>query len=76
MNATSPAAKSSPIRTEAISATETRKSAVKSWELIMATAASRIIGIPQRIMAIHAGLKGREKLKGYDVESAIIYEGK
>ena len=23
-----------------------------------------------------AGLKGREKLKGYDVESAIIYEGK
>ena len=23
-----------------------------------------------------AGLKGRELLKGYDVESAIIYEGK
>ena len=23
-----------------------------------------------------AGLKGREKLAGYDVESAIIYEGK
>ena len=27
----------------------------------MATAASRMIGIPQRIMAIHAGLKGRGK---------------
>lgn len=23
-----------------------------------------------------AGLKGREKLKGYDVESVICYEGK
>ena len=23
-----------------------------------------------------AGLKGRERLSGYDVESAIIYEGK
>ena len=23
-----------------------------------------------------AGLKGREHLKGYDVDSAIIYEGK
>ena len=23
-----------------------------------------------------SGLKGREKLKGYDVESAIVYEGK
>ena len=25
---------------------------------------------------ISGGLKGREKLAGYDVESAIIYEGK
>ena len=23
-----------------------------------------------------AGLKGRDRLKGYDVESAIVYEGK
>lgn len=23
-----------------------------------------------------AGLKGREKLNGYDIDSAIIYEGK
>ena len=59
MKATSPAAKSSPMHTEAISARETSTSALMSKAVIRPMTASAIMGIPQRMMAAQARLKGR-----------------
>ena len=58
IKATSPAAKSSPIQTEAIRARETSTSALISKAVTRPMKASRIIGTPQRIMAIQAASKG------------------
>ena len=54
IKATSPAAKSSPIITEAIRAIETRTSAFISKAVIRPITASAIIGRPHKIMATHA----------------------
>ena len=59
MKATSPAAKSSPMLTEAISAIETSRSALTSKAVTRPMKASRIIGAPQSAIAIHAASKGR-----------------
>ena len=59
IKATSPAAKSSPIMTEAMSAMETSTSALMSKAVTSPMTASRIIGTPQRMMATQAGSKGR-----------------
>ena len=58
MNATSPAAKSSPIITDAISARETRTSALMSNAVTRPIMASNTIGRPQRMMATQAASKG------------------
>ena len=62
INATSPAAKSSPVATEAISASETSTSAFMSKTVTSPTTASSIIGTPQRIIAAQAGSKGRKSI--------------
>ena len=61
MKATSPAAKSSPMQTEAISARETSTSALMSKAVIRPITASRMMGTPHRMMATHAGSNGRGK---------------
>ena len=58
INATSPAAKSSPINTDAIKAMDTRTSALISKAVTSPITASRTIGIPQKMIAIHAASKG------------------
>ena len=58
IKATSPAAKSSPINTEAIRARDTSTSALISKEVIRPIMASKIIGTPQRIIATHAASTG------------------
>ena len=58
INATSPAAKSSSIKTEAISARDTRTSALMSNSVIRPMTASMIMGIPHRIMATQAASNG------------------
>ena len=58
INATSPAAKFSPIKTEAISARDTRTSALMSNSVIRPMTASMIMGIPHRIMATQAASNG------------------
>ena len=55
IKATSPAAKISPIMTEAISAMETSTSAFISNAVTSPITASRIMGIPHRMIAAHAG---------------------
>ena len=59
MKATSPAAKSSPMHTEAIRARDTSTSALMSKAVTRPMTASRMMGTPQRMMATHAGSKGR-----------------
>ena len=58
INATSPAAKISPMQTDAISARETSTSALMSNCVTNPTTASRIIGSPQKTIAIQAASKG------------------
>ena len=58
MNATSPAAKSSPMMTEAIRARDTKRSALISNFVMMPMKASVTIGTPQRMMATQAAEKG------------------
>ena len=58
MKATSPAAKSSPMMTEAIRARDTKRSAVISNFVMMPMKASVTIGTPQRMMATQAAEKG------------------
>ena len=70
INATSPAAKISPIQTEAINARETRTSAFISNAVMSPIMASMTIGTPQSIMAIHAASKGR----GIKLKILIIRE--
>ena len=59
INATSPAAKFSPIQTDAINASDTRTSALMSNAVTRPIIASKIIGTPQSIMETHAISKGR-----------------
>ena len=59
MKATSPAAKSSPMHTEAIRARETSTSALMSKAVTRPITASSTMGTPHRTMAIQAGSKGR-----------------
>ena len=58
INATSPAAKSSPINTEASNARDTSTSALISSSVTSPITASRMIGIPQRIIATHDASNG------------------
>ena len=55
MNATSPAAKSSPMMTDAMSAMDTSTSALMSNAVTSPMTASRMMGTPHRRMATHAG---------------------
>ena len=57
IKATSPAAKISPMITEAIRARDTNTSALMSKRVTRPSMASLMIGIPQRRMAIQAVLK-------------------
>ena len=59
IKATSPAAKSSPITTEAIKAIETNTSALISKAVIKPIIASIIIGMPHKIIATQAASKGK-----------------
>ena len=58
IKATSPAAKSSPMQTEAISARETSTSAFMSKRAASPISASRSMGTPHKMMAIQAASKG------------------
>ena len=60
MTATSPAAKYSPMMSDAISASDTSTSALMSNSVVRPMNASTIMGTPQSKTAIQAGLKGRE----------------
>ena len=66
MKATSPAAKSSPMQTEAISASETSTSALMSNAVTRPMTASRMMGMPQRMIAAHAGVERQ----GDEIENA------
>ena len=59
MKATSPAAKVSPVATEAMRASETSTSALMSKAVTSPTTASSMMGTPQRTMAAQAASKGR-----------------
>ena len=59
MNATSPAAKSSPMQTDAISASETGTSALMSNVMTRPMTASNMMGMPQRMIAAHEASNGR-----------------
>ena len=59
MKATSPAAKSSPMITEAMSAMDTSTSALMSKAVTRPMTASSMMGTPQRMMATQAASKGR-----------------
>ena len=58
MNATSPAAKSWPVATDAMSASDTSTSALMSNTVIRPMTASSIIGTPQSMIATQAASKG------------------
>ena len=58
MSATSPAAKSSPMATAAMSASDTSTSALMSNSVTSPMTAPRMMGAPHSTMAIQAGLKG------------------
>ena len=58
MKATSPAAKSSPMQTEAMRARDTSTSALMSKAVTRPMTASSTMGMPQRMMATHAASKG------------------
>ena len=60
IKATSPAAKSSPMQTEAISARDTSTSALISKAVTSPMIASRIIGTPHKIIATQAMSKGKK----------------
>ena len=62
MKATSPAAKSSPMATEAMRARDTSTSALMSKAVTRPMTASRMIGMPHRMMAIHAMSKGEGRM--------------
>ena len=53
MNATAPAAKSSPRQTDAISASETSTFALMSNAVTRQMTASKMMGMPQRMIAAH-----------------------
>lgn len=55
MNATSPAAKISPMHTDATSASDTNTSALMSNAVTRPMIASNTIGTPHRTIATHAG---------------------
>ena len=59
MNATSPAAKSSPMQTDAISASETSTSALMSNAVTRPMTASKMMGMPQRMIAAHEASNGK-----------------
>lgn len=59
MNATSPAAKSSPMQTDAISASETSTSALMSNAVTRPMTASKMMGMPQRMIAAHEVSNGK-----------------
>ena len=59
MTAISAAANVSPMRMEAISAMDTRTSARMSKRVTRPITASMIMGIPQRMIAIHPGSTGK-----------------
>ena len=59
MNATSPAAKSSPMQTDAISASETSTSALMSNAVARPMTASKMMGMPQRMIAAHEASNGK-----------------
>ena len=58
INATSPAAKSSPISTEAINASDTSTSALILNSVTRPITASKMMGMPQRMIAAQAASKG------------------
>ena len=60
IKATSPAAKSSPMQTEAISARDTSTSALISKAVTSPIIASKIIGTPHKIIATQAMSKGKK----------------
>ena len=70
INATSPAAKSSLMSTDAIRASKTSTSALISNSVTSPMTASRMIGIPQRMIATHAGSNGRSSLSKMLIRSA------
>ena len=59
MNATSPAAKSSPMQTDAISASETSTFALMSNAVTRPMTASKMMGMPQRMIAAHEVPNGK-----------------
>ena len=59
MNATSPAAKSSPMQTDAISVSETSTSALMSNAVTRPMTASKMMGMPQRMIAAHEASNGK-----------------
>lgn len=59
MNATSPAAKSSPMQTDAISASETSTFALMSNAVTRPMTASKMMGMPQRMIAAHEVSNGK-----------------
>ena len=71
IKATSPAAKVSPINTDAIMAMDTSTSALMSNSVTRPIIASMIIGSPQRIMAIHAISKGKGSIPSRFIARAI-----
>lgn len=66
MNATSPAAKPSPMQTDAISASETSTSALMSNAVTRPMTASKMMGMPQRMIAAHEASNG----KGDEIKNA------
>ena len=66
INATSPAAKSSPMQTEAISAMDTSTSALMSKAVISPMAASSKMGTPHRMIAIHGIKRQRHRIQYAD----------
>ena len=71
MTATSPAAKYSPMMSEAMSASDTSTSALMSNSVASPMSASMTMGAPQSTTAIQAGLKGRTSGTKKLVASAI-----
>lgn len=59
MNATSPAAKSSPMQTDAISTSETSTFALMSNAVTRPMTASKMMGMPQRMIAAHEVPNGK-----------------
>ena len=59
MNATSPAVKSSPMQTDAIGASETSTSALMPNAVTRPMTASKMMGMPQRMIAAHEVSNGK-----------------